>query len=361
MQQNSLPTAYQNLPEQEVLERIQNAKDQLGEKVVVLAHHYQRDDVFKFGDITGDSLKLSRLAAENKAADYIVFCGVHFMAETADIVNHGQRIVTLPDATAGCPMADTAAMHQVQKAWDQLQAILGDTICPVTYINSYASLKAFCGRHGGLVCTSTNAARVMDYAFAQKERIFFFPDQHLGRNVGFTKGVPLDRMVLFNPFKENGGLTVEELEQAKIILWSGCCPVHDRFKVEDIEKERAANPDVQVLVHPEVPFAVAEAADFMGSTEFIINKLAAAEPGSSWLVATEIHLVSRLAKMHPDKNVKLLGKPICMCSMMDRTSPEHLCWNLEELVKGNVVNQVAVEPETREEAYVSLERMLALK
>lgn len=357
-----LPENYKNLDPNDVSERINAAKKKLGDKVMILAHHYQRDDVFRHGDVFGDSLRLARMASENKKAEYIVFCGVHFMAETADIVNHGQRIVTLPDETAGCPMADSAAMHQVQKAWDQLQLLLGDTICPVTYINSYATLKAFCARNGGLVCTSTNAEKVLDYAFSKKQRVFFFPDQHLGRNTGFfRKGIPLEEMVLFNPFKPNGGLTEEQLVNAKIILWSGCCPVHDRFKVDDVVKAREEDPSITVLVHPEVPFEVAKAADLMGSTDYIIRTLEAAPPGSSWLVATEVHLVGRLIKQHQDKKVKLLGSPICMCSMMDRTSPEHLCWNLEELVNGNIVNRVQVEPEIREEAFVALDRMLELQ
>lgn len=339
--------------------RIRAAKEKLGERVIVLAHHYQRDDVYDHGDAFGDSLKLSRLARDSKA-EFIVFCGVHFMAETADIVTEGERIVTLPDETAGCPMADMAQIHQVEKAWKQLQALLGDTIVPITYINSYASLKAFCGDHGGLVCTSTNAPKALEYGFKQKEKIFFFPDQHLGRNTAVNQGIPLEQIVLYNPFLPNGGLTKEQLENSKVILWSGCCPVHNRFKVEDIVEARRLDPAIKVLVHPEVPYAVAQATDFMGSTEFIISTLAAAPPGSSWLVATEIHLVGRLIKQHPDKKIQLLGSPICMCSMMDRTSPEHLCQNLEALVKGDIVNQIIVDPEIRVRAAVALERMLAL-
>ncbi len=355
-----LPDFYNQLPKSEVYERIRQAKATLGDRLLILAHHYQRDDVYQFGDIFGDSLKLSRLAAEDKTAEFLVFCGVHFMAETADVVAHGQKIVTLPDITAGCPMADSAQIYQVEKAWKMLTDAVGSDICPVTYINSYASLKAFCGERGGLVCTSTNAEKVIDYAFSQNEKIFFFPDQHLGRNIGVKKGIPLEQIVLFNPFKPLGGLTVPELQQAKIILWSGCCPVHDRFKPEDILQYKAEDPDVQILVHPEVPYEVYKLADFMGSTEYIIRTLDEAPAGSSWVVATEVHLVSRLIKKYPDKKIRLLGKPICMCSMMDRTSPEHLCYNLEELVKGNIVNRIQVPERDRQFALVALERMLSL-
>jgi len=355
-----LPEKYKNLSESEVFERVRSAKTKLDGKAFILGHHYQRDSVIQFADATGDSLKLSMLARDSDA-EHIVFCGVHFMAETADIVNSGKKVVTLPDETAGCPMADSAQDSAVRKTWLRLHALLGDQkICPITYINCYASLKAFCGENGGTVCTSTNALKILTWGLENFDKVFFFPDQHLGRNIAKLYGIPRNQILLINPYKDDLGVELKDLERAKVILWSGCCPVHDRFKVSDIESARAEHPDINVLVHPEVPEEVADAADFMGSTEFIIRKLQEAPSGSKWLVATEVHLVGRLAKQHPDKMVRLLGKPICMCSMMDRTSPEHLCWNLESLLHGNVVNRVQVEKSIAKKSRIALDRMFEL-
>ena len=359
--QNILPDKYKGLTEEEVFDRIRELKAKLGDKVFILAHHYQRDSVYQFADATGDSLKLSMLARDNKTAEYIIFCGVHFMAETADIVNDGQRIVTLPDATAGCPMADSAKDKDVRRVWSELSEILVDqTICPITYINCYASLKAFCGEHGGTICTSTNALDVVTWGFKKYDKVFFFPDQHLGRNISKLYGIPRDRILQIYHRRPGLGVSHEELRRAKVILWDGMCPVHDRFMVKDIEEAREQNPDINVLVHPEVPEEVAAASDFMGSTEFIIKKINEAPSGSSWLVATEVHLVGRLAKQHPDKNIKLLGKPICMCSMMDRTSPEHLLWNLESIYEGNVANQVSVDKSIIKNSKLALNRMFEI-
>lgn len=355
LNQNMLPDYYKNLSEEEVFERINLAKEKLGKKVYILGHHYQRDSVIQFADATGDSLKLSLLARDS-VADYIVFCGVHFMAETADIVNDGERIATLPDETAGCPMADSAQDKMVRRAWARLESVVPEArICPITYINSYATLKAFCGENEGTVCTSTNALDIVSWALENFDKVFFFPDQHLGRNISKLYGVEPEEILLLDR-----KATDEQIKKAKVILWNGCCPVHDRFQVSDIEAARAEHPDINVLVHPEVPEDVADAADFMGSTEFIIKKIEEAPAGSKWLIATEVHLVGRLAKNHPDKMVKLLGKPICMCSMMDRTSPEHLLWNLEGLVRGEIINQVSVDREIAVMAKVAIERMFEL-
>lgn len=283
------------------------------------------------------------------------------MAETADIVNNGQKVVTLPDSTAGCPMADSAKDPAVRKTWAYLQELMPDqTICPITYINCYASLKAFCGENGGTICTSTNAPEILDWGLENFDKVFFFPDQHLGRNIAKLKGVPEDQILQIYHRKEGLGVTEEELRRAKVILWNGMCPVHDRFAVEDIEKARETDPDINVLVHPEVPEAVAAQSDYMGSTEYIIKKVSEAPAGSKWLVATEIHLVERLIKEHPDKDVRLLGEPICNCSMMDRTSPQHLCWNLESLVRGDIVNRVQVPEDIAVEANVALQLMFDL-
>jgi quinolinate synthase len=354
----SYPDSYQNIDEEEIFERIETAKKTLGDRAVILGHHYQRDEVFQFADITGDSLKLSIEAAKRDLAEYIIFCGVHFMAETADILNNGNKVVTLPDATAGCPMADSAKDKDVRRVWEYLKEIMPEEkICPITYINCYASLKAFCGENGGTICTSSNALKVVEWGFENFNKVFFFPDQHLGRNISKLYGVKSEEIVVINFRKADLGLSIEQLKKAKVILWNGMCPVHDRFMAEDIHKAREADPSLKVLVHPEVPESVANEADLMGSTEFIIKCVEESASNSSWLIATEVHLVSRLAKKHPDKKIKLLGKPICMCSQMDRTTPEHLCWNLESLVKGEVVNRVSVDKSIIKWSNVALQRM----
>lgn len=359
--QNILPEKYKGLDQQEVFDRIRAAKEKLGDDVFILAHHYQRDTVFQFADATGDSLKLSMLARDNTKAKYIVFCGVHFMAETADILNDGQRVVTLPDATAGCPMADSAKDKDVRRVWSEITDVMVDqTICPITYINCYASLKAFCGEHGGTICTSTNAMDVLTWGLEKYDKVFFFPDQHLGRNIAKLYGVPRDRILQIYHRRPNLGVSHEELRRAKVILWDGMCPVHDRFMIKDIEEAREKDPEINVLVHPEVPEEVAAASDYMGSTEFIIKKIKEAPKGSKWLIATEVHLVGRLAKQHPDKDIKLLGKPICMCSMMDRTSPEHLLWNLESILEGDAANRVSVEKSIIKNSKLALKRMFEI-
>jgi len=353
---------FADIDEAEVDARIRAAKEKLGERVVILGHHYQREEVFRHADVSGDSLKLSRYAAES-SAEYIVFCGVHFMAEVADILSRPEQISILPDLAAGCSMADMANLAKVERAWRELNEVLGDadqTITPVTYINSAADLKAFCGRHGGIVCTSSNAKRVLDWSFAQREKVLFFPDQHLGRNTGYNMGIPLEQMVTWDFMQPMGGLTAEQIKQAKIILWKGFCSVHQMFKPQHIDAFRAKYPEGKVISHPECSFEVCQKSDYVGSTEYIINTIAAAEPGTRWLVGTELNLVNRLAERFKDhgKHVHFMSPTICMCSTMFRISPQHLCWTLENLVEGKVVNQIKVPEEEARLARVTLERML---
>lgn len=353
---------FADIDEAEVDARIRAAKAKLGERVVILGHHYQREEVFRHADVSGDSLKLSRYAAESKA-EYIVFCGVHFMAEVADILSRPEQISILPDLAAGCSMADMANLAKVERAWRELNDVLGDadqTVTPVTYINSAADLKAFCGRHGGIVCTSSNAKRVLDWSFAQREKVLFFPDQHLGRNTGYNMGIPLEQMVTWDFMQPMGGLTAEQIKQARIILWKGFCSVHQMFKPQHIDAYRAKYPDGKVISHPECSFEVCQKSDHVGSTEYIINTIAAADPGSRWLVGTELNLVNRLAERFKGdgKHVHFMSPTICMCSTMFRISPQHLCWTLENLVEGKVVNQIKVPEEEARMARVTLERML---
>jgi quinolinate synthase len=341
------------------------AKAALGDKVFVLGHHYQRDEVIQFADVTGDSFKLARDAAGRPDAEYIVFCGVHFMAESADILTAPEQKVILPDLAAGCSMADMARLAQVEDAWDALtDAGVADKVVPITYMNSSADIKAFCGKHDGAVCTSSNADVALEWAFAQKgpdAKVFFFPDQHLGRNTAVLKlGFSLEDCVVWNPLKPNGGLTVEELRDARMILWKGHCSVHGRFSAEVVDDLRANVPDVQILVHPECAHEVVLKADLVGSTEFIINTIEAAPAGSTWAIGTELNLVKRLAAAHPDKNIVFLDKTVCYCSTMNRIDLPHLVWALESLVAGTVVNQIQVDPQTEKWAGVALQRMLDL-
>ncbi len=343
--------------------RIVAAKAALGDRLAILGHHYQRDEVFQHADYSGDSLKLSREAAESDA-DYIVFCGVHFMAEVADILTRPEQSVILPDMAAGCSMADMANLANVERAWAELSEVLDpdETVTPVTYINSAADLKAFCGRHGGVVCTSTNAKGILEWSFAQREKVLFFPDQHLGRNTGFGMGIPLEEMVVWDFDKPQGGLTVEQIKAAKIILWKGFCSVHQMFKPEHIDRFREREPNGKVISHPENSFEVCQKSDVVGSTEAILKTVRASEPGTTWLVGTELNLVNRLHhEMKPKGvHVQFMSPVVCMCSTMFRTDPQHLAWTLENLVAGQIVNQIRVPAEVAEPARLALQRMLQI-
>ena len=356
----SCPGALPAPSDPDLVARAAAAKEKLGEKVFVLGHHYQRDEVIQFADVTGDSFKLAREAAARPEAEYIVFCGVHFMAESADILSGPHQKVILPNLEAGCSMADMAKPDDVEACWEALQRLGITGIVPVTYMNSAASLKAFCGRNGGIVCTSSNASRVFDWAFERGEKILFFPDEHLGRNTGVKKGIPLDRMVVWDPFLPLGGNTPEALQEATIILWKGYCSVHARFTVEQIEKARADYPDVNVIVHPECRLEVVQAADCDGSTEFIIDTVTKAPSGTTWAVGTEINLVNRLQQEQPDKRIFCLDPVICPCSTMYRIHPGYVLWSLEHLAQGEIVNQIVVDPETKRDALIALDRMLSV-
>ncbi|MFE5796198.1 quinolinate synthase NadA [Streptomyces sp. NPDC056503] len=346
----------------DLVERARAAKEKLGDKVFVLGHHYQRDEVIQFADVTGDSFKLARDAAAKPEAEYIVFCGVHFMAESADILTGDDQKVVLPDLAAGCSMADMATAEQVAECWDVLvEAGIAEQVVPVSYMNSSADIKAFTGKHGGTICTSSNAKRALDWAFEQGEKVLFLPDQHLGRNTAVRDmGMSLDDCVLYNPHKPNGGLTVEELRNAKMILWRGHCSVHGRFSLDSVNDVRERVPGVNVLVHPECKHEVVAAADYVGSTEYIINTLEAAPAGSKWAIGTELNLVRRVAAAHPDKEIVFLDKTVCFCSTMNRIDLPHLVWTLESLAEGNLVNRIEVDRETESFAKLALERMLAL-
>jgi quinolinate synthase len=344
--------------------RARAARETLGERVFVLGHHYQRDEVIQFADVTGDSFKLARDAAARPEAEFIVFCGVHFMAESADILTSPQQKVILPDLAAGCSMADMARLGQVEDAWDALaDAGIADSVVPVTYMNSSADIKAFCGRNGGVVCTSSNAEVALEWAFEQKPdaKVLFLPDQHLGRNTAVLKmGMSLDDCVVWNPHLPNGGLTEEQLRDARMILWKGHCSVHGRFSPDVVDELRANIPGVQILVHPECQHEVVLKADLVGSTEFIIKTIEAAPSGSSWAIGTELNLVKRLADQHPDKHISFLDRTVCYCSTMNRIDLPHFVWAMESLASGVVVNQIQVDPETEQQALVALQRMLDL-
>jgi quinolinate synthase len=351
---------YVNLSEAELDARIREAKRKLGHRVVILGHHYQRDDVVRHADLTGDSFKLAQMASQRPEADYLVFCGVHFMAESADILSGDHQQVILPDLAAGCSMADMAGIEQVETAWEQLQDLGLDSLMPITYMNSAASIKAFCGREGGVVCTSSNAVPLFDWALGQREKLFFFPDEHLGRNTGVKFGIPLDQMAVWDPRLELGGNTPEKLRDARLILWRGFCSVHGRFQPRHVDERRAEYPGIKVLVHPECRYEVVAKSDLNGSTEYIIKTIDEAPAGSKWAVGTELNLVNRLAQRHPDKFVTLLAPDLCMCATMFRIAPENLCWSLENLVAGVVVNRITVDEETAHWARVALDRMLAI-
>lgn len=367
--QREIPARYRQMEAEELERRIEYARELLGEKLVVLGHHYQRDDVIKHSDLRGDSYKLSQLAAARPQAEYIVFCGVHFMAESADILSGDHQKVILPNMAAGCSMADMANLSDVMDCWETLAKVVGaendaqnrQPVLPVTYMNSAADLKAFCGERNGIVCTSSNAEAVLKWAFERGQRVLFFPDQHLGRNTGAKLGIPLDQMVLWNPAKPLGGNTPEQLRNAKIILWRGWCSVHKRFTVKQIEKARAEHPGVRVIVHPECSLEVVQASDENGSTEYIIQAVEKAPAGAILAIGTEINLVRRLQAEHPDKTIFCLDSVICPCSTMYRIHPAYLAWVLEGLLDGQVLNQVQVDQTVKQWARVALDRMLTVK
>ena len=357
-----LPIEYMRTSPEDIEANIREARAKLGDRLVVLGHHYQRDEVIQFADYQGDSFKLSQFAASQESAEFIIFCGVHFMAETADILSGPDQRVILPNLTAGCSMADMAQIDDVLDCWDDLTDVLGDRggVVPITYMNSTADIKALCGRNDGIVCTSSNAPATFKWAFERGSRVLFLPDQHLGRNTGLKMGVDLDDMIVWNPFKELGGNTEEDLANAKVILWQGHCSVHTRFTVDQIEMARQKYPDVNILVHPECTMEVVEAADFNGSTEYIKTMIADAPAGSAWAVGTEISLVNRLAAQNPDKTVFCLDSVICPCSTMYRIHPAYVSWVLDGLNEGVVVNRIEVADDVAEEARVALDRMLAV-
>jgi quinolinate synthase len=364
--------AYRGLDDAVLSERIEAVRRRMGPRLVILGHHYQQDGVIAHADLQGDSYQLSKSAAEREACEAIAFCGVHFMAETADIlVNRPEKVadrggrrvaVVLPDMAAGCSMADMAGIEQVEDAWADLGTVIDTAdITPVTYINSAASLKAFCGRHGGIVCTSSNARAVLDWAFARTRRVLFFPDQHLGRNTARGMGIPLDEMCVWNPHDPTlGGNSREQLEKSRVILWQGHCSVHAMFKPEHVDAMRENLPGVKVLVHPECSMEVVDKADLTGSTSYILRQVEEAAPGTTWAIGTELHLVKRLEQNHPEQTIRFLSPVVCMCATMYRIDLAHLCWSLEHLEAGKPVNVIRVDDETAKWSVVALERMLAV-
>jgi quinolinate synthase len=354
---------FKPLADEACQERIAAAKTQLGKRAVILGHHYQRADVYRHADLTGDSLRLSKLAAQTDA-QYIVFCGVHFMAEVADILSRPEQTAILPDLNAGCSMADMANLTKVERAWRELKQVLDPDqhVTPVTYINSAADLKAFCGEHGGIVCTSTNAREILEWSFKRREKALFFPDQHLGRWTGYLMNIPLSEMLVWDPDEELGGLTPQQIKMAKVLLWKGHCSVHQMFQAQHILRWRQQYPGGMVISHPECNFEVCKLSDYVGSTDFIIKTVAASSPGSRWLVGTELNLVNRIAEeFKPQgKMVQFMAPTVCMCSTMQRIDPQHLAWSLENLVEGRVVNQIKVPADEAKLARISLDRMLAV-
>ncbi|MBK1681571.1 quinolinate synthase NadA [Rhodocyclus tenuis] len=354
---------FNRMDDAECHARIRTARARLGARAALLCHHYQRADIYQYADLTGDSLKLSRLAAQTDA-EYIVFCGVHFMAEVADIMSRPEQIAILPDLAAGCSMADMANLAKVERCWRELASVIDvdAEVTPVTYINSAADLKAFCGERGGIVCTSSNAGRIAEWAFAQRPKVLFFPDQHLGRWTGAQMGIPLDEMPVWDPDLELGGLTPEQIRKARVLLWKGHCSVHQMFQPQHIARFRAAHPEGIVISHPECSFEVCSASDHVGSTELIVRTIKEAAPGTRWLVGTELNLVSRLAEevKSEDKIVEFMSPIVCMCSTMQRIDPQHLAWTLENLAEGRVVNPIRVSARDAGNAKTALERMLAV-
>ncbi len=357
---NLLPADYVELSEAELDGRIFEAKRSLGRRLVILGHHYQRDEVVKFADFRGDSLRLSRLAADRSEAEYIVFCGVHFMAESADILSGDHQQVCLPDLNAGCSMADMADLDQVEVCWEHLERFPEFKFVPITYINSTAAIKGFVGRHEGAVCTSSNARKIFEWALARGDKGLFLPDEHLGRNTAYAMGIPLEEMVVWDPLREMGGLEEDQIRKARVILWKGHCSVHQRFLPEHVKNTRQTHPGIRVIVHPECRWEVCQLADEVGSTERILKSVTEAAPGSRWAVGTEIHMINRLAKDYPDRFVVSLDDCACLCSTMYRISPQHLCWVLENLQEGRLVNQIRVDSETKRWALAALNRMLEI-
>jgi quinolinate synthase len=361
-ERQSLPEAYLGLSDEEMAQRIAVAKTRLGRRLVILGHHYQRDEVIRFADYTGDSFKLARHVGKHPDADFIVFCGVHFMAESADVLSAPHQQVILPDLAAGCSMADMADPDQLEMCWSDLQEMGITSVVPVTYINSAASIKAFVGERGGVVCTSSNAAATLKWAWARGEKILFLPDQHLGRNTAYKMGVPLDEMVVWDPNEIWGGGDPDAVKRARMILWKGHCSVHTRFTVRQIDNLRAQHPGIRIIVHPEVPLEVVQAADDSGSTEYIIKTVTESPAGSVWGVGTEIHLVNRLAQqVAPERTVLSLDQFGCLCSTMFRVSPNHLLWTLEGLVDGTVHNRIVVPDHQKHWTKVALDRMLSIQ
>ncbi len=358
--QESLPELYHSLPAEELHARIRRAKDTLGSRLVVLGHHYQRDEVIQFADFTGDSFKLARHGAACTEAEFILFCGVHFMAESADILAAPHQQVLLPNLTAGCSMADMADIYQVEDCWDALTRMIPERIIPVTYMNSAANLKAFVGEHGGAVCTSSNARSVLDWAFKQGEKVLFFPDQHLGRNTGLRMGVAAEQMSVWDPWGLVGGVPADQYRASRIILWKGHCSVHARFTVDQIRQAREQHPGVSVIVHPECTREVVDAADDFGSTERILKVVSEAPDGTTWAIGTEINMVQRLARLNPGKTIFCLDPIVCPCSTMYRIHPSYMLWVLDHLLDGRVKNRIQVPPEIKRWARVALDRMLEL-
>ncbi len=356
-----LPVSYMRMNPEQIEANIRIAREQLADRALILGHHYQRDEVIQFADMRGDSFKLSQFAAEQDDVEFIIFCGVHFMAETADILSTPSQRVILPNLTAGCSMADMAQTDDVLDCWDDLNNVLGEgSVIPVTYMNSTAEIKSLCGKNGGIVCTSSNASATFDWSYSQGEKVLFLPDQHLGRNTAAKMGMGLDEMILWNPFKPLGGNTLEDIKNAKLILWEGHCSVHTRFTVSQINEARLKHPDVNIVVHPECTLEVVNEADSVGSTEHIKNVIEQADRGTTWAVGTEISLVNRIASENPDKNVFCLDSVVCPCSTMYRIHPAYVSWVLDGLVEGVVVNQIKVDDDIRRYSKIALERMLSI-
>lgn len=376
--QQPLSPIYQNLSDAELRLRIASAKEALGKRLVILGHHYQQDDVVAFADFVGDSFELSRRASEQSDAEFVIFCGVHFMAESADILTEPRVRVILPDLGAGCSMADMASLDQTLDAWAQLKEICPESpIVPITYMNSSAAIKAFVGEHGGAVCTSSNCQTILAWALrggaldlgdkatkrdvSSETKILFFPDQHLGRNTAHAMGFSLDQMIVWDPTRDLGGNTPDQVRHARFILWKGHCSVHALFRPEHIDQARQTIPGVKVIVHPECKFEVVQKADLIGSTAYIVDQIRKAPPGSKWAVGTEMHLVNRLRHQHPDQHIVVLSDCQCMCTTMYRIDLPHLCWAIEELVQGNVVNEIRVDDHTRHHSLIALDRMLNIR
>jgi quinolinate synthase len=360
MLQTILPSRFNHLTDDEVDCRIRDARNALAERLVILGHHYQRDEVIKFADVRGDSFKLAQWAASRKDAEYIVFCGVHFMAESADVLSADYQKVVLPDMSAGCSMADMAAIDQVEACWTELERITPEVIIPVTYMNSTAAIKAFCGEHEGAVCTSSNASAVMRWALERGDKVLFLPDQHLGRNTGHSLGLGLDVMPVWDPYEELGGNTKEALKNSRVILWKGHCSVHQRFLPQHVSQVRTRYPGIRIISHPECRFEVAQLSDEVGSTEHIVKCITQSPSDIKWAVGTEIHLVNRLRNENPDRFIIPLDDCGCLCSTMFRIDPQHLLWSLENLVAGRVPNQVTVPADVAANARVALNRMLEI-